>query len=238
MERKLSLIKNTEKLQEKRIFPRFPIGLMIFKDQKNALTFEVKDISLNGMQIELKDGVNAYRNLESICGELHWRGDEISLNGEVQWASGQRLGIRFQNDEHADSLKGLLSLDNVVSHIKAVHENPLSLDLPHGLKYWLKADGVLDFFVWELPLSGISHFQILFMENFIEWNEGVGLRTGRIINQRNIETPLNFQDELIIENDTEIQADRIHLAKRILSSINPIHINHSDREFLLYKIKI
>ncbi len=238
MDRKLSLIKSTEKVHEKRVFPRFPIGLMIFKDQEKNLSFEVKDISLTGMQLEFKDGACQYTVGSEVFGTLHWRSDEMSLQSVVQWVRENRLGLRFPEDgASVNTLKSFLSLDNIVSHIRAIHENPIGVEMPNGLKYWLKADGVLEIFVWEAPRSGISKFHILFMENFLEWTEGVGLRTGSVLTQRNLETPLTLEDEMVFEADELVDDEKIHLGKRILGAINPEHIHHADREFLLYKLK-
>ncbi len=239
MDRKLSLIKSTEEVQEKRVFPRFPIGLMIFKDQAHRMTFEVKDISLTGMQLELKDGAVGYNLKDTIFGSLHWRSDEVKLGGKIQWKAGSRIGVMFEENSLAvTELKNFLSLDNIVSHIRPIHENQLQLEIPNGLKYWLKADGVLEIFVWELPRSGISKFQIHFMETFIEWVEGEGLRTGKIKSERNVETPLSLEDELIFSPDEQLDSEKIHLAKRVLGSISLDHIQHLDREFLLYKLKM
>ena len=238
MDRKLSLIKSEEKTHEKRVFPRFPIGLMIFKDQAHAMSFEVKDISLTGMQLEFKDGSCPYKLGDSVKGTLHWRSDEMVLNSLVQWQRDNRLGLKFPEDDNSvDTLKSFLSLDNIVSHIRAIHENPIGIEMPNGLKYWLKADGVLEIFVWEAPRSGISRFQILFMENFLEWTEGVGLRTGKVLTQRNLETPLTLEDEMVFEADEAVDDEKIHLGKRIFGAIDPEHIHHADREFLLYKLK-
>ena len=239
MDRKLSLIKSEEKVHEKRVFPRFPIGQMIFKDKKNGITFEVKDISLSGVQLELKDGEAPYQVQNKVEGTLHWRGDDIELAGLVQWVNENRYGLRFEeNSRELEDLKNFLSLDNIVSHIRPIHENPLDIELPNNLKYWLKADGVLEIFVWELPLSGISRFQILFMENYLEWTEGEGVRTGRVLTQRNLETPLTLEDEVVFEADESVSSEKLHLGKRILGAVNPMHIHHADRDFLLYKLKI
>ena len=57
MERHLSLIKTDYQEMEKRVFPRFPFGLMMFRESSSEKkVFEVKDISLTGMQISIKDG--------------------------------------------------------------------------------------------------------------------------------------------------------------------------------------
>ncbi len=238
MDRKLNLIKNVDKVHEKRIFPRFPIGLMVFKEKTESFSYEVVDISLTGMQLEIKDGAISFSPGSKISGSLHWRGDEVDLGGDVQWVHEQRLGVKFpEAGIFIENLKNFLSLDNIVSHIRAIHENSLDFEIPNNLKYWLKADGVLEIFVWELPRSGISKFQIIFMEHYIEWIDGLGLCTGRVLTQRNLNTPLALEDEMIFEADDSLAAEKIHLAKRIIGSIDPTHIHHEDRDFILYKLK-
>ena len=100
----------------------------------------------------------------------------------------------------------------------------MTLDLPNNLKYWLKADGVLEIFVWEHTSSGISRFQILMMEHFIEWEEGIGLRTGRIMTQRDLDTPLSLEDEFVFQIDEGAVQDKIDMALGVARKINEDHL--------------
>ena len=87
MERHLSLIKTEYKEMEKRIFPRFPFGLMMFRESSKSSgdnkVFEVKDISLTGMQISIKDGSLGHSVGDKIFGNLQWRESGIEIEGRV-----------------------------------------------------------------------------------------------------------------------------------------------------------
>ncbi len=244
MERHLSLIKTDYQELEKRVFPRFPFGLMIFKEDSgadnghdNKMVFEVKDISLTGMQLSFKDGTHNYSQGKTITGNLQWRGSNLALKGKVQWVRESCIGLSFESSiSFEEKMRSFLSYDNIVSHIKPLHKNNMDLDLPNNLKYWLKSDGVLEIFVWEHTSSGISRFQVLFMEHFIEWEEGVGLRTGRIMTQRDLDTPLSLEDEFVFQIDEGADSSKIEMALGVVKKISDENLPLSAREFLVYKL--
>ena len=242
MERHLSLIKTDYQEMEKRVFPRFPFGFMIFReetlnDANSKMVFEVKDISLTGMQLSFRDGVHNYTEGLTIRGNLQWRGSTVSVSGKVQWIREGRIGLSFDSSiSFEEKMRSFLSFDNIVSHIKPLHKNEMTLDLPNNLKYWLKADGVLEIFVWEHTSSGISRFQILMMEHFIEWEEGIGLRTGRIMTQRDLDTPLSQEDEFVFQIDEGALQDKIDLALGVARKIQEDHLPNEAREFIVYKL--
>ncbi|MBP9682725.1 MAG: PilZ domain-containing protein [Bacteriovorax sp.] len=242
MERHLSLIKTDYQELEKRVFPRFPFGFMIFreegaKDAQGKMFFEVKDISLSGMQLTFKDGAHTFTQGSIIEGNLQWRGESVQVKGKVQWIRGGSIGLSFLSSISFESkMRDFLSYDNIVSHIKALHDQEMNLDLPNNLKYWLKADGVLEIFVWEHTTSGISRFQILLMEHFIEWEEGIGLRTGRIMTQRDLDTPLSPEDEFVFQIDESANEEKAEMALGVVRKIREAHLPSLAREFLVHKL--
>jgi hypothetical protein len=242
MERHLSLIKTDYQELEKRVFPRFPFGFMVFKtdsdnSRSHGLVFEVKDISLTGMQISIKDGEHKYNQADVVSGTLQWRGSTVALKGKVQWVRQSSIGLSFESSiSFEEKMRSFLSYDHVVSHIKSLHATHLNLELPNNLKYWLKSDGVLEIFVWEHSLSGISRFQILFMEHFIEWEEGLGIRTGKIMTQRDLDTPLSLEDEFVFQIDEGMKQDKVELALGVVRKIPEDVLPLEAREFLVYKL--
>lgn len=238
MERHLSLIKTEYQALEKRVFPRFPFGFMIFKELSGAkMVFEVKDISLTGMQLSFRDGTHDYKLGSQIEGELHWRGSNMKIKAKIQWVREASLGLSFDTGiSFEEKMRSFLSFDNIVSHIKPLHKADLSIELPNNLKYWLKADGVLDLYVWEHSSAGISRFQILMMEHFIEWEEGVGLKTGRVMTQRDLDTPLSTEDEFVFQIDDSVIEEKIEMALGVVRKISNDHLPEDAREFLIYKL--
>ena len=239
MDRHLSLIKTDYQEMEKRVFPRFPFGFMIFREDNSdqKMVFEVKDISLTGMQMSFKDGVHQYAQGTMIKGHLQWRGSTVEVKGKVQWVREASIGLSFDSSiSFEEKMRTFLSFDNIVSHIKPIHETEITNELPNNLKYWLKADGVLEIFIWEHSSSGISRFQVLMMEHFIEWEEGVGLRTGRIVTQRDLDTPLSKEDEFVFNIDQGVVQDKIDMALGVARKIKIDHLPLTARDFLVYKL--
>ncbi len=238
LERHLSLIKTDYQELEKRVFPRFPFGFMIFKeDTGKQMVFEVKDISLTGMQLCFKDGTHDHKVGSTISGELHWRASSIKIKAKIQWTRLGALGISFDSSiSFEEKMRAFLSFENIVAHLKPLHKTNIAMDLPNNLKYWLKSDGVLDLFVWEHTAHGISRFQVMIMEHFIEWEEGLGLKSGKIMTQRDLDTPLSFEDEFVFQIDATTVSDKLEMALGVVRLIPEIQLPLDAKEFLITKL--
>ena len=133
----LNLVENEFSNLEKRIFPRFPFGFITFQAQGHR-TFEVKDISKSGMQIELKNGENKFKVGQKIEGIVHWLKSDLKVTGQVQWCSGNKLGVAFKSsDKNFAEVIRLLSIENLAAGIKVLHNTDFGLEIPNNLKYWL-----------------------------------------------------------------------------------------------------
>jgi hypothetical protein len=188
MQGHLSLIKTGTQDLEKRVFPRFPFSYLLFKvSNGDKHAFEVKDISYSGMQLCLKDGGHPYKSGEVISGSLHWRGKLLQVEGPVQWVKGQRLGVAFnESKDFDDEIKNFLSVKNIVASMKALHNADMELEMPGDLKFWLQADGPVEIFVWQHSGGNIAKFQMIMMDSFVEYQDGKGLRSGRILTKRDV----------------------------------------------------
>ncbi len=230
MARSLNLIKNNLNHQEKRTFPRFPFCFLTFKSKSfDDRIFEVRDISEGGMQLGLRDGKHSFKENSLIEGKIHWHGKELNCQGKVTWASKQRLGVAFDLEEKQKSeLRSLLSLDNVVEELKPLHDPALGLELPPTLKIWLRADGPIEVFLWQHADGVNSRFQIILYRNFVEWQDGKGLRTGKIHSNREIDTPLVSEDEYTFVFDEYVDKTKSQLAEKLISKVSNIPNNYQD----------
>lgn|GEM_PF-441799 len=223
---RFGLIKNEQKLVEKRVFPRFPFGLMTFRVSEgktpqqdgHVKVFEVRDISFSGMHLALKDGGHTFIQGASIGGQLLWKGTKILLDGQVAWCKGQELGIAFKANAQKE-LGNLLSLKHLAQDFRPLHLNPFESELPANLKIWLKSDGPAELFVWQHGDGELSRFQFLLFDHFIEWEDGRGLKTGHLLSIKDIDTPLNFEDEIEVEIDEDIAKDKIRSVLELLNHV-------------------
>jgi hypothetical protein len=238
MERHLNLIKTDYEQVEKRVFPRFPFSYLIFKGSQAAKVFEVKDISYTGMQLALADGVNSYSAGNTIEGVIHWRGATLKTQGLVKWVTGQRLGVSFQeNDDFQRSLKDFLSVDNIVAGMRPLHHENIYLELPWNLKYWLRADGPVEVFVWHHKDGELSKFQFIIFKHFVEWEDGKGTITGDLMTKRDIDTPLMSEDEFVFKMDETIDQTKIDAALAIVEKIPSDYIPEGAIEFMTRKLR-
>ena len=229
----LSLIPSQVKLQEKRIFPRFPFPTMTFKTDNLPMAFQVSNISTTGMRILLKNGANPLSEGHSLEGTIHWQNHELRLTARVVWAKGQQAGLAF---EQPQKLRSLLSRKNIIQALKPLHLIPLDSPPPH-LKCWLKAASVFELLIWGHGDGKYQKIQALFDGNFVEWQDGQGLQTGKLLSHQDKDTPLFAQDELTLEMDQGIDQEKLTPVRELVQALPLDKIQESAKEFTLLKLQ-
>lgn len=238
MQRHLKLVDSDFESLEKRVLPCFPFCYLIFKANQTEQHFEIKDISKTGMQLVLRSGEVQYKPDEKLGGTIHWNGAELDVAGEVKWVAGRRLGVEFAGGQNLrQEVDNFLSIDSLVEHLKPVHKlDNMGFEVPNLLRFWLRADGPVEVFVWEHKDGEVARFQIIIMENFVEWEDGKGLQSGRVISKRDIDTPLIHEDEFVFKLDHNIGDQRIATAHQLVQKISPDLMNEETKEFLCRKL--
>ncbi|MCB9062997.1 MAG: PilZ domain-containing protein [Halobacteriovoraceae bacterium] len=239
MESHLALIKSQIKELEKRVFPRFPFNYMVFKclGRSKNITYEVVDISYTGMQLMVRDGGHDFVDGEIIKGDIHWKGQELDVSCVVRWTNEFSFGVEFKIIEDFDvKIRNFLSVENLIKSIRPLHLEELSIDRPASLKYWLQSDGALELFIWQHQDGELSKFQIILLENFVEWQDGLGIRTGKVLTKRDLDTPLLHSDEFIFQIDETEDSEKINFAKEVVSVIPEKCIPTLAKEFLQLKL--
>jgi hypothetical protein len=220
MERKFNLIKSDFEKHEKRVLPRFPFCYLTFKSDDSSRVYEVKDISLTGMQLSLKDADHSFPDDAPLKGHIHWMGKNLDIQGIVKWHTSTRLGVEFvKKREILERVRNFLSMEEFVKHLKPLHKVDGGLELPAKLKYWLRSDGPAELFVWQHTDGELAMFQVLFMETFVEWEDGAGLKTGRILSKRNVDSPLINEDECVFRIDQDAEAEKLNRVKDLVDLI-------------------
>lgn len=199
--------------------------------------FEVKDISFSGMQLALKSGEHNLNEGEKIHGRLHWSGRELEINGTIKWTTDKRLGVEFSNEISVrEEVQDFLNLELIAKSLKPVHQLNIGSELPANLKFWLRADGPVEVFVWQHSDGEFARFQVLIMENLVEWEDGKGLRTARVISKRDIETPLISEDEYVFKMDESLDDDKIDKAAALVNQISREFLSPTSLDFLKLKL--
>ena len=238
MGRHLNLVESDFEKLEKRILPRFPFCYLTFKSSKgNGHVFEVKDISHSGMQLALKVAEMSAQTGEELAGEIHWLGKKLQVAGTVKWAKENRLGLEFLNQPKLrEEVDEFLNIDQFARSLKPLHKQELGLELPAQLKYWLRSDGPVEIFIWRHNDGELSKFQVLMMENFIEWKDTQGLETGRVISKRDIDTPLISEDEFVFKLDAGVDDEKVAMARELVSKLDSDRLPQDALDFLLMKL--
>jgi hypothetical protein len=221
MERRFNLIKSDFEKHEKRVLPRFPFCYLTFKADDTSRVFEVKDISHTGMQLSLKDDAHQFKQEGHLKGSIHWMGKSLDVAGVVKWHTDSRVGVEFQKKrEVLEKVQSFLRMEEIVKHLKPLHRVDGGLEIPNRLKYWLRSDGPVEIFVWQHSDGEIARFQVLFFEVFVEWEDGAGLKTGRILSKRNVDSPLVNEDEWFFHIDSDVQPEKLVRVQELLRLIS------------------
>ena len=242
MERAFNLIKNPDSNLEKRVLPRYPFGHLWFKDETSPSTtlhkvFEVQDISHTGMQIALKEGATNYVSGHLMKGTIIWRTEKIAINAVVEWHLGLRLGVSFVlTPEFSAAMEQFLSVKNIAANMRAMHQEDLGLDLPARLKYWLYSDGPFEVFIWRHEDGEFSKIQLIMLNVFVEWQDGLGQRTGKVLTKRDLDTPLLTEDEFLFEIHDQVDPCALALARDLVVALPLQLLSEDAREFLLRKV--
>lgn len=232
MERRFNLIKSDFEKHEKRVLPRFPFCYLTFKADDTSRVYEVKDISYSGMQLSLKDH-HDFKEEHSLKGSIHWIGQKLDVSGTVKWHTPNRIGVEFlKKRELLDKVQDFLDIKSIVKHLKPLHKVSEGLEIPARLKYWLRSDGPVEFFVWQHADGEMSKVQILFFEHFVEWEDGFGVKTGRILSKRNVDSPLVNEDEWVFHIDQNIDVSRLEKVKDLTSHLLDEHLPTEVRTFI------
>ncbi len=238
MERRLNLIKSEAVLEQKRVLPRFPFCYLTFKSDQTSRVYEVRDISFTGMQLLKRDRTIDYHQDQPLRGVIHWLGEEMKVDAKVKWSTQSRLGVEFiKRVENAESIKRLLHIPTIAPKLKPIHSLKVGLDIPARLKYWLRADGPVDIYVWQHSDGEYAEFQVLLFDHFIEWKDGLGIKTGKLLSKRNIDTPLLTEDEWVFHFDTETNQDIIDRCENLIEAMNPELWSENCQRFILRQLK-
>ncbi|WP_412473415.1 PilZ domain-containing protein [Halobacteriovorax sp. YZS-1-1] len=237
MKKHLNLIKTGHQSIEKRVFPRFPFSYLVFKRDDNSVNYQVKDISYGGMSLALKDGVVSAKLDDEFSGEIHWYDQKVNVKCIVRRVEEDNIGVEFVKSDIFDkSLLNFLSVSNVSKNLRPIHEYDEQMDLPIGLKTWLRCDGPFEIFVWHHRDGEISKIQILMMDSILEWTDGEGIQTGKVLSVRPSDKPLTHEEEIEFLIDSPIDQDKLEFANELVQHIPESLISEGDLKFLTRKI--
>ena len=233
MERRFNLIKSDFEKHEKRVLPRFPFCYLTFKSDDTSRVYEVKDISHTGMQLSLKDASHDFKEDAVLKGNIHWLGKNLDIAGTVKWHTQNRLGVEFiKRRDVLEKIQSFLQMEEMVKRLKPLHKVDGGLEIPARLKYWLRSDGPVEVFIWVHGDGEIAKGQFLFMETFVEWEDGVGLKTGRILSKRNVDSPLLTEDEWVFKIDQDVDGEKLEKIKTLIGHINDDLLPSEVKTFL------
>lgn len=237
MERRFNLIKSDFEKHEKRILPRFPFCYLTFKSDDTSRVYEIKDISHTGMQISLKNDDDSFKEESVLKGHIHWLGKNLDISGIVKWHTPNRLGVEFAKKRDVlEKVQNFLQMDEMVKRLKPLHKVEGGLEIPARLKYWLRSDGPVEVFVWQHGDGEIAKAQFLFLETFVEWEDGVGLKTGRILSKRNVDSPLLTEDEWVFQIDQDVDVQKLDRVKGLITHIGEDLLPREVSTFLVRQL--
>lgn len=237
MERRFNLIKSDFEKHEKRVLPRFPFCYLTFKADETSRVYEIKDISHTGMQLSLKEDNHNFKEDHVLKGNIHWLGRTLDISGTVKWHTQNRIGVEFiKKRDVMEKIQHFLAMEEMVKNLKPLHKVADGLEIPARLKYWLRSDGPVEIFIWQHNDGEMAKVQVLFMETFVEWEDGSGVKTGRILSKRNVDSPLLNEDEWAFKIDSDIDPDKLTRVKDLIGHISDDLLPQEVKTFLVRQL--
>jgi hypothetical protein len=231
----LGLVQNHSPLIEKRLLPRHTFAYLLFKLEFPAATLAVADISAQGMQIQGRSDL-AFTVGQKVQGHLAWDGKKMLLTGEVTWVQQSSCGIRFTwQDASAQEFQEFFAAAAVAEHLRPVRiaeEEGLA-----NLKYWLHAGKAAEIFIWQHPTGQIAKIQVIYLGDLVEWEDGVGISTGKISGVQNTDTPLSPRETLAVEIDAQVDAAKLAAASTLVAHLKPALLPKEVQEFCQVKLR-
>lgn len=238
----LHVIKDSNETEniEKRVLPRFPYSYLSFKwtvDGESKGIFSINDINHTGMQIESKNEDFNLSQGEEVKGQIHGPTINSEIKGVVRWQEGNKFGIEFSQEQtQVESLKEYLSLENFAKALRPIQKINGGADLPANLNTYLRADGPVEIFIWQYNDGFTSKIQIIMLNEFVEWVDGSGLITGKVISKRNQDLPLNPENEYLFSLDQSVDRAKLDKAKTLVQSVDSSLLEEKNLEFLRLKL--
>jgi hypothetical protein len=90
--------------------------------------------------------------------------------------------------------------------------------------------------VWQHGHGEIAKLQILFLEVFVEWEDGEGVKTGRTLSKRNVDSPLLTEDEWVFQMDPEIDGEKLDKVKELIGLIPQDQLPVEVQTFLVRQL--
>ena len=229
------IIKKRER-QEKRFLPRLPFTSLTFREKggQKRKTFEVRDISQNGMRLTLREGEHFYQLGLPLVGSIRSKYQTLQVKGIVRWVNESNIGVEFtENAKLKKTLREFLGSRNLAKGIRNLCD--LKQDFPSGLRYWTRSDTGFEVFVWCHHNGGIFGFQMLFAGNIVEWKEHLGVRTGDLTYLRSRVGPL-YEEEFLFDFEYPFDKTKILFAEELINLLTEQHLPEDTLIFIKSKL--
>lgn len=224
------------KKKEKRNIPRFPYRYLLFRfDTGDKSSFQIKDLSVGGMRIGLKEGVHNCLPEQQVQGKICWQKKEVEIKGIIRWATATDMGLEFTADTQK-AVTEFFSLEHMAKDLRPLHKFE-DLEIPPKLKCWLSGNCPVDFFLWSHSDGAVASFQVVIFDHVVEWSDGQGLRTGNIADRQDMETPLSIEDILFLEFDKNVEENKLKQALTLINSLESTLLEEEIKQFIELKLR-
>jgi hypothetical protein len=203
---------------EKRLLPRLTVSHEVFRDAVSGKFFAVADLTTRGMAIRIADREDLYPFSvgAEIQGTLNIRHEKFRIAGTVRHLGVDLAGIEFgelpSSVEHA--LSTYLDPETLGQDLRPVPTGDASI-------FYASTSGTEVLFNREAD-GRFTRMTVMILGTLVQWDENTGLRTGRLKNsyEESLVVGITRLDTMLFQEDRAIDAQKLNLAKRLISSSN------------------
>jgi hypothetical protein len=210
--------------RNRRVFARYSVDhkhLTLMNEQDILL---IREISAKGFSTEVSPrGFERLETGDVYDARIRYLGEIHDLQAKVAWKLDGFVGFEIVNAERSTLLfiKRLLRPIEIAASLQSVEASFLNGEGEGSAKTWYHGDEESDLYVWHHPdTSELKAWQLAIGEQYVEWSDASGLRTGSLIGVQGRQVLMGANLKGLTHNeDAEVDAVKKQFAVDVIMAL-------------------
>jgi hypothetical protein len=215
---------DTADKRNRRVFARYSVDhkhLTLMNEQDILL---IREISAKGFSTEVSPrGFERLAPGDVYEARIRYLGEIHDLEAKVAWKHDGFVGFEIVNAERSTLLfiKRLLRPIEIAASLQSVEASFLNGGGDGSAKTWYHGDEESDLYVWHHPdTNALKAWQLAIGEQYVEWSDGAGLRTGSLIGVQGRQVLMGANLKGLTHNeDAEVDAVKKQFAVDVIMAL-------------------
>lgn len=217
----------TQKLEDKRVLPRFPLQSEQVKIHFDsyARIFALRDLSMTGMGIDLLEhgDVLLFPEGQVYSSELHLHGEWFPLQLRVARNGAASVGFSLvdPSDDLRERIERFLDPIRIGRSFKKISMENAPEAFGEGITCWFHGESNSDLYLCESADGQLYRFLLTWNGLFCEWSDPDGLRTGELEHAQGSRVLLHYE--------AQVKHSTIYQGRKILENASILAYRLADQ---------